>query len=215
MKLKIDIVSDVVCPWCVIGLKSLEQALASVAPDISAEVHFQPFELNPAMPPEGQDINEHLQEKYGASAEQSAQTREMIRERGAALGFQFAMDARTRIYNTFDAHRLLHWADMHGKQHELSMALFSAYFTQGENPGAHDVLIRLAGEVGLDKDEAARILATGSFGPEVRERQQYFRQAGINSVPGFIINDRHLISGGQAPEVFEEALRKIATGQIA
>jgi predicted DsbA family dithiol-disulfide isomerase len=206
-QIRIDFVSDVSCPWCVIGLKSLEQALERVGDAASAELHFQPFELNPQMVPEGQDIGEHLAEKYGSSAEQRAQTSEMIRARGAELGFTFGQ--RDRIYNTFDAHRLLHWAGERGKQRELKMALFDAYFTQGDNPGDHAVLARLAGQAGLDAAEAARILASDSYGAEVREREQFFQRHGINSVPAIIINQRHLISGGQPPEVFEQALRDI------
>ncbi len=209
-KLKIDFVSDISCPWCVIGLKSLEQAIGRLDGAVSADLHFQPFELNPRMVPEGQDIGEHLSEKYGATPEQGAQTREMIRARGAELGFTFDMGARSRIYNTFDAHRLLHWAEQQGRQRELKMALFEAYFTKGESPGEHAVLARVAGEVGLDAAAAAEVLASGAYAGEVREREQFYQQQGISSVPAIIINDRHLISGGQPPEVFEQALRQIA-----
>lgn len=206
-QIRIDFVSDVSCPWCVIGLKSLEQALDKVADVASADLHIQPFELNPQMVPEGQDIGEHLAQKYGSSAEQRAQTSEMIRARGAELGFTFGQ--RERIYNTFDAHRLLHWAGEQGLQRELKMALFDAYFTRGDNPGDHEVLARLAGQVGLDPAEAARILASDDYAAEVREREQFFQRAGIHSVPAIIISQRHLISGGQPPEVFEQALRDI------
>jgi predicted DsbA family dithiol-disulfide isomerase len=208
--LRIDFVSDVSCPWCIIGLKALEQALDRVADTTQAELHFQPFELNPAMVPEGQDINEHLAQKYGATAEQSERTRAMIRERGAELGFNFELGARSRIYNTFDAHRLLHWAGLEGRQRELKHALFSAYFTKGENPGSHAVLLRAAGEVGLDVAAAERVLLDGSYADEVREQEQFYQSQGINSVPAVIINQRHLISGGQPVEVFENALRQIA-----
>ncbi|NML61127.1 DsbA family oxidoreductase [Massilia sp. RP-1-19] len=209
-QIRIDFVSDISCPWCVIGLKSLEQALDRAKDAVGAEIHFQPFELNPAMAPGGQDIGEHLAEKYGATEEQGAKTREMIRSRAAELGFDFNMEARSRIYNTFDAHRLLHWADTQGRGHALKMALFEAYFTKGENPGDHGVLVRVAGEVGLDSAEAASVLASDTYSAEVRERERYYQRAGINSVPAVIINERHLISGGQPPEVFEQALRTIA-----
>jgi predicted DsbA family dithiol-disulfide isomerase len=209
--LRIDFVSDVSCPWCIIGLKALEQALERVAGTVDAELHFQPFELNPAMVPEGQDINEHLAQKYGASPEQAAQTREMIRARGADLGFRFEMAQRSRIYNTFDAHRLLHWAGIEGRQRELKHGLFTAYFTNGENPGSHAVLLRVAGEVGLDVAAAERVLQDGSYADEVREHEQFYQSQGIHSVPAVIINERHLISGGQPVEVFENALRQIAS----
>ena len=210
LPMKIDFVSDVSCPWCVIGLKSLEDAIARVGDQVQAELHFQPFELNPNMPAEGQDIGEHLAEKYGASPEQSQSNREMIRARGEAVGFTFSMDKRGRIYNTFDAHRLLHWAEEEGRQLALKEALFKAYFTDGENPGSHEVLARVAGEVGLDVARAKAILASDEYADVVREREQFYQRQGIHSVPAIIINDKHLISGGQPAEVFEQALRQIA-----
>jgi predicted DsbA family dithiol-disulfide isomerase len=209
-QIRIDFVSDVSCPWCAIGLKSLEQALEKVTDVASAELHFQPFELNPQMGPGGQDIGEHIAEKYGATPEQQEQSREMIRQRGADVGFNFEMGKRGRIYNTFDAHRLLHWAEGQGRQRDLKMALFEAYFTRGEDPSSHEVLAQVAGQVGLDQGEAAHILASGEYADEVRASEQFFQRAGIQSVPAVIINQRHLISGGQPPEVFERALREIA-----
>lgn len=208
--LKIDFVSDVSCPWCAIGLKSLETALERASDVVQAELHFQPFELNPQMSTEGQEIVEHLSAKYGISAEQVAHNTEAIRQRGEAVGFTFGKGKRSRVYNTFDAHRLLHWAEGQGKQHALKMALFTAYFTDGQSPGAHDVLLRAAGEVGLDVEAAREILASDAFAAEVRERERFYMDQGIHSVPAIIINDRHLISGGQPPEVFEQALRQIA-----
>ncbi len=208
--MKIDFVSDVSCPWCIIGLKALEAALANIGDELKAEIHFQPFELNPHMPAEGQDINEHLAEKYGVNEEQMAATREMIRARGAELGFEFGKNKRSRIYNTFDAHRLLHWAGIEGRQSALKHALFSAYFTLGLSPGAHEVLLRVAGEVGLDTARAQQILDSDEFTAEVREEQNYYREQGINAVPAVIINERHLIQGGQPITAFEQALRQIA-----
>jgi predicted DsbA family dithiol-disulfide isomerase len=210
--LKIDFVSDVSCPWCAIGLKSLETALARSADAVQAELHFQPFELNPQMAGEGQDIVEHLTAKYGISSEQVASNTAAIRQRGAAVGFDFGVGKRSRVYNTFDAHRLLHWAEGQGRQHALKMALFKAYFTEGENPGSHGVLLRVAGEVGLDVEAARAVLDSDAFADAVREREAFYHQQGIHSVPAIIINDRHLISGGQPPEVFEQALRQIAAG---
>ena len=206
---KIDFVSDVSCPWCAIGLNSLDKALAAIGDEAEVQIHFQPFELNAKMPPEGQDIGEHLTEKYGSTAEQQEQAREMIRARGAEVGFDFAMGKRSRIYNTFDAHRLLHWAGLQGKQKELKQALFKAYFTQGLDPSAHEVLIYVAGEVGLDKEAARQVLHSGEYGADVREAEEFFHRHGINSVPAVIINERHLISGGQPAAVFEKALREI------
>ena len=208
--LKVDFVSDVSCPWCAIGLWSLEKALDRVRDELAVDLHFQPFELNPQMPPGGQAIEEHLMEKYGAAPEQSARTREAIRSRGEAVGFEFRMDRRSRIYNTFDAHRLLHWAEGEGRQRELKRALFRAYFTDGESPESHEVLLRLVREVGLDAERARQILASDEFAAEVREREQFYLSQDIHSVPAVILDDRHLISGGQPPEVFEQVLRQIA-----
>jgi predicted DsbA family dithiol-disulfide isomerase len=209
--LRIDFVSDVSCPWCIIGLKSLETALDRLDGEVAAELHFQPFELNPAMPPAGQDIVEHIAQKYGSSAAQIDANRENIRARGEQLGFTFRMDKRGRIYNTFDAHRLLHWAELEGRQAALKHALFEAYFTDGKNPGDHEVLVELAQRVGLDAERARAILASDTYAEEVREQERFYTDRGIHSVPAIIINDQHLISGGQPPEVFEQALRQIAT----
>jgi predicted DsbA family dithiol-disulfide isomerase len=208
--MRIDFVSDISCPWCAIGLKSLEQALERVAGEVQADIHFQPFELNPQMPPEGQDTFEHLNQKYGSTREQQAESREMIRQRGAELGFTFEMGKRGRIYNTFDAHRLLHWAEGQGRQRALKEKLFEAYFTQGEDPSSHEVLARVAGEVGLDREQAREVLESNAYADEVRQQEYYWQRAGIRSVPAIVINERHLISGGQPPEVFEQALRQLA-----
>jgi predicted DsbA family dithiol-disulfide isomerase len=208
--LKIDFVSDVSCPWCVIGLRSLEQALERIGGETAAAIHFQPFELNPQMPPEGQDILEHVAQKYGSTPEQLARNREGIRARGAELGFTFDASKRLRIYNTFDAHRLLHWAETKGRQHALKQALFTAYFTEGRNPSDREVLIDVATQVGLDPVGAREILESNLYAEEVREREQFYQQKGIHAVPSVIINDKYLIQGGQPVEVFEQALRKIA-----
>ena len=208
--LKIDFVSDVSCPWCVVGLKALEQALERVGDSITTELHFQPFELNPHMAPEGENTTEHLAHKYGLTPAQAAANKENIRARGAELGFVFHMDQRNRIYNTFDAHRLLHWAGLEGRQHALKQALFDAYFTLGQNPSDPALLVQVAGQVGLDPVRAQAILDSDEFADAVREREQFYTAQGIHSVPAVIINDRHLISGGQPPEMFEQALRQIA-----
>ena len=218
--LKIDFVSDVSCPWCVIGLKALDEALGRLQGEVSAELHFQPFELNPGMAPEGQDITEHITQKYGISAAQAEANREAIRQRGAQVGFTFsgtnaAGGGRSRIYNTFDAHRLLHWAESQGpgRQKALKEALFSAYFTEGMSPSSHEVLLKVASAAGLDAARAAEILSSDEFADEVRERAYFYQSQGIRSVPAVIINDKHLLSGGQPAEVFEQALRQIAQSE--
>jgi predicted DsbA family dithiol-disulfide isomerase len=208
--IRIDFVSDVSCPWCVIGLQGLEEALSRTGDVVQADIHFQPFELNPNMPAEGQNIVEHIGEKYGSTPEQSAANREMIRARAASVGFTMAMTDQSRIYNTFDAHRLLHWAEMEGRQAPLKHALFEAYFTDGQSPGDPAVLIAAAEKAGLDGAAAAEVLSSGRYAEEVRAAERQWQAAGINSVPAIVINQRYLISGGQPPETFEEALRAIA-----
>ncbi len=208
--IRIDFVSDVSCPWCAIGLKSLEQAIGRLGDDVAIDVHFQPFELNPQMPSEGEDTIEHLVKKYGSTPEQLARNREAIRARGAEIGFVF--NQRTRIYNTFDAHRLLHWAATEGREQEraLKHALLSAYFTDDADVSSTDVLVQAVETAGLDATRARQVLASVEYADEVREQEQFFLDRGIHSVPAVIINDRHLISGGQPVEVFESALRQIA-----
>lgn len=211
--MKIEFVSDVSCPWCAIGLQSLEKALAAIGDDIAVEISFQPFELNPTMKPEGEDAVAYLAAKYGRTPEQIAQTQAVIRQRGAEVGFSFG--TRSRVWNTFDAHRLLCWAEGEGegRQRALKHALLTAYHGQGRNPSDPEVLLDLVGQVGLDVERARRILAGDEFAREVREREQFWQGAGIHSVPAIVIDRRHLISGGQPPEVFEQALRRIAAGQ--
>lgn len=208
--LKLDIVSDVSCPWCIIGYQSLSQALTKLAPDISADITWQPFELNPNMGKEGQDITEHLTEKYGISVEQSEKNKEAIKQRGLELGYEFGNRGGGRIYNTFDAHRLLHWAKEYGKQTELKLALFDLYFKQSGNPSDHQSLLDVSQRVGLDKKRAQQILSSNEYEQDVRELQRHYQSAGINSVPAVIVNNKHLISGGQSVDVYEQAMRQIA-----
>ena len=208
--MQIDIVSDVSCPWCVIGYYSLQQALAELQQELQAEVQWLPFELNPQMVSEGEEINQHLARKYAISEAQMAQNRQHIQQRGMAVGYAFGERGGGRIYNTFDAHRLLHWAGLAKQQTALKLALFDLYFKQGGNPSDHQQLLQVVEQVGLDVNEAADILNSSRYQPEVRQLQQHYQNLGIQSVPAFIINQRQLISGGQPPEVFVSALRQIA-----
>jgi len=208
--MKIEFVSDVACPWCAVGLNALERALESIGDAWPIDLHVEPFELNPTLGPQGADATAYLRAKYGLTPEQLAQNRAAIRERGAAVGFEFG--ERAHVWNTFDAHRLLHWAGLQGRQRALKHALLRAYHGAGRNPGAHDVLLELAGEVGLDVDRARVVLESGEFADEVRARERHWQQLGIHSVPSVIVNDRHLIQGAQPPELFEQALRRIGAG---
>jgi predicted DsbA family dithiol-disulfide isomerase len=215
--IRIDFVSDVACPWCAIGLGALEKAIQNIGADIATEIHFQPFQLNPNMPPEGQDITEHLSQKYGSTPAQQAQSYEAIRQRGAALGFDFRMGGRGRTWNTFDCHRLLHWAGELGNdeqgvsiQSKLKKAMLKSYFTEGKNPAAREVLLAETTALGLDVKRATEIIDSDEYTAQVRARQRFYASNDIQGVPAIIINDTHLISGGQPVEVFEQALRQIA-----
>lgn len=214
-RMRIDFVSDVVCPWCVIGLKSLEQALRNLAGEVTPEIHFQPFELNPAMGPDGQNIAEHVAEKYGASPERSAGTRSAIREAAEAVGFAINTSADSRIWNTFDAHRLLHWAEGQGRQADLKLALFAAYFTHGRNVSDHIVLAYVAASVGLDRAEAEAVLASDRYATEVREAQAFWRDQNIYAVPAIIFDRQFAVLGGQPVEAFERVIRKIISRREA
>ena len=222
--LHIDFVSDIVCPWCVVGLGGLEAALATLkAEGIEAEIHFQPFELNPRMPPEGENIVEHVGRKYGSTPEQSAANRAMITQRAAEAwpGFDMRMGPDSRIWNTFDAHRLLHWAALGSsprvtkaealaEQRALKAALFTAHFTDGRRMTDAAVLADAAAAAGLDRAKAAEVLADGRYAAEVRAAEDLWVSRGINGVPGVVVESKYLISGGQPAAVFEEALRKVA-----
>lgn len=211
--LQIDFVSDVACPWCAVGLNAFERALQQVAGEIDVQLQFQPFELNPDMPAEGADTVAYLSAKYGIDEAQIRTNQARIRDMGAAVGFTFG--ERARVWNTFDAHRLLHWAGLQGKQRELKHALLTAYHGQGRNPGAHDVLEDLAGQVGLPVEEARRVLAGDAYTAEVRAAEREWQEAGIRSVPSVVINRRHLVQGAQAPEAFAQALRQVAAAEGA
>lgn len=215
--LKIDFVSDIACPWCAVGLGALEQALDQLKGEVQAQLHFQPFELNPNMAPGGQDLSEHLTQKYGSTPEQQAQIRANISARGEEVGFKFNPGGRGRVYNTFNAHRLLHWAGVkgpEGSQHALKRALLESYQGRAEAVETNEVLLAVVASVGLDVAEAQDILSSDTYSQEVREIEQFYQQAGIHSVPAVIINDKHLISGGQPAAVFAQALRQIASDQV-
>ncbi len=215
--LQIDFVSDIACPWCAVGLGGLEQALDKLLGQVDAHISFQPFELNPAMGPEGQDMTEHLTQKYGSTPEQQAQIRETIRARGAEVGFSFKPEGRGRIWNTFDAHRLLHWAGELGpdRQYALKKELLAAYHGRAENVSDAEVLLRACRTVGLDEARAREILGGDEYALVVRQNELHWQQAGISSVPAVIVNRHYLISGGQPAAAYEDALRRIAAEAAA
>lgn len=208
--LKIDFVSDVACPWCVIGLGGLTQALKTLEGEVAAEIHFQPFQLNPDMVKGGTNHLDYITKKYGSTREQALANGAAIAVRAADLGFTMNRDENSRVFNTFDAHRLLHWAGTKGRQLTLKRALFEVYFTANRDTSDPEVLVAAATAAGLDPDEAREVLTSGRYADEVRAAEEHWRRAGITSVPSVIVNDKYLISGGQPPEAFEQALRNIA-----
>ena len=210
--LRIDFVSDIACPWCVVGLRSLQQALANIGNEVQAEIHLQPFELNPDMPPEGENATEHVQKKYGSSAERSTAARQAIKQAAENLGFTFNYSPDSRIWNTFDAHRLLHWAELEGRALPLKEALFKANFTDQRATNDPTVLIDAAREAGLDPARASQILESGEFTDEVRAIEAFWQSRGIHAVPSIIFNQHWMLQGAQPPEQFERAIRAIITG---
>jgi predicted DsbA family dithiol-disulfide isomerase len=206
----IDFISDVVCPWCALGATALEQAIENLADEVSVELTYKPFELNPDMPAVGENAVKHLMRKYGRSAEEVAAGKAMQIARGQAIGFKFDLEKRSHFYNTFDAHRLLFWALQEGRQVELKKVLLRAYFTDGQNPSDRETLVRLAAEAGLDSARAREVLVSGEFAKEVRELEAFYRERGINSVPAMILNGRQLVSGSQSIEYYEQMLRQMA-----
>jgi len=209
LPIRIDFISDIVCPWCAIALGALEIAIQRLPDDVKVDIHFKPFELNPGMPAVGQNAVEHIRQKYGSSAADIARSQVSIRSGGAQVGFVFDFEKRTHFYNTFDAHRLMFWAGLEGVQRPLAHALFKAYFTQGQNISAHEILARIAGEVGLSEARAREILSSTLYADEVREQAFLSTSNGIYSVPVAAINARHFMTGAQSADRYEQALRSI------
>ena len=205
--LRIDIVSDVMCPWCVIGYRQLTIALETTGVD--HEIHWHPFELNPNMPAKGQDMREHLVEKYGTTPAQSDANRANMTARGEELGFEFAFDDGFRMHNTFHTHQLLHWADGRDRKHDLKQALFTAHFTNGRDLSDDAVLVDIAAEIGLDRDEATAVLADQCFAADVRQEQKFWTQQGISGVPAIIFDRQHLVTGAQGIENYKSILNQL------
>ncbi len=207
--MKIEIVSDVMCPWCVIGYKNLEKAISNLKDQVEVEISWHAFELNPQMPVEGQDIREHLMEKYGITEQQSDENRKRIQQMGKAAGFEFSFDQDGIMINSFDCHRLLTWAKEFSLQTELKLAMFKAHFTDNIRLNDPERLIEVVKSVGLDVEIAKEILGSDQYSQVVREEQADMHRLGINSVPTFIISQKYAINGGQPVDVFENALKQI------
>jgi predicted DsbA family dithiol-disulfide isomerase len=210
--IRVDIASDVVCPWCIIGYKQLEHALDETG--LRAEIHWHPFELNPQMPDEGEDLQQHLAAKYGSTPEDSRKARARLTAMGAELGFTFDYANDMIMPNTFRAHQLLHWADTQGREHGLKMALFAAFFTNRENVNDPEVLADTAAGIGLDREEALAVLRDARFAEEVRRSEQSWTSKGIQGVPAMIFNQKYLVTGAQGTENYVSILRQL-TQEVA
>lgn len=206
--LRIDIVSDVVCPWCIVGYTQLKQALDATG--TAHEIHWHPFELNPEMPPEGQNLGEHITEKYGSTREQSQENRARLTNLGAGLGIEFNFADDMRMYNTFNAHQLIHWSDTQGYGNALEQALFSAYFTHRRDLSDIDVLAAIAGETGLDATEAKAVLEDQRHAGEVRQKESFWVQQGIRGVPAMVFDRKHLVTGAQGTDNYTSILNQLA-----
>ena len=206
--LRIDIVSDVMCPWCIIGFRQLSQALD--ASGTAHDIHWHPFELNPQMPPEGQNTREHIIEKYSSTPEQSEQSRQQMKTLGDSLGFEFAWAEDSRMHNTFNTHQLLHWADTLGSMHDLKMAMFTAHFTDQRNLSDNAVLADVAAEIGLDRVEAAAVLDDQRYANDVRRSEQFWQQQGISGVPAVVFDRKHLVTGAQGVDNYTDILSQLA-----
>ena len=213
--IRIDVVSDVVCPWCIIGFKQLERALAEMGDEVDVDLHWHPFELNPQMPPEGQDVREHVAQKYGTTAAQSSAVRARLIQLAESLGVEFRYNEGMRIHNTFRAHQLLHWAGTQGKQTELELAFFESYFSREEDVDDVDVLVAAVGRAGLDEEQARAVVTDARYADTVREEQRFWLSNGIHAVPSFVLDQRYLIPGAQDPEVFVAALKRLLEEKAA
>ncbi len=205
--LQIDIVSDVVCPWCAIGYSQLAEALKQT--NTPHEIHWHPFELNPNTPAEGRNYREHIMEKYGTTAEDVKESRARMTAAGAEVGFNFQFTDDFRTYNTFNTHQLLHWADQQGRMHDLKQALFVAHFVDNRNVGDSAVLADIAAHIGLDRNEALAVIEDQRFAEDIRQLVQHSKQQGIQSVPSVIFNGRHLVSGAQGVENYKNIIEQL------
>lgn len=210
---QVDIVSDVMCPWCIVGFRQLEQALGAVG--AGAMIRWHPFELNPAMPSEGQNLGEHITEKYGSTPEQSAQNRQQITQLGTSLGIDFNFSDDSRIVNTFAAHQLLGWAQTKGLQHPLKLALFEAHFTKGRDVSDYKTLIEVAAAVGLDAEAAEKVLMSGEMAEETRAHQQFWTSRGVSGVPSMVFDGQYLLTGAQGAQTYAQMLQKVISEREA
>ncbi|NQZ01255.1 MAG: DsbA family oxidoreductase [Bdellovibrionales bacterium] len=209
--IKVDIVSDIVCPWCAVGYFRFKQAAEDLAADV--EVHWHPFELNPQMPPGGQNLREHLAQKYGTSLNGSIEARKRITELGAQVGFQFNYFDEMKMYNTIRAHQILHFSRKYGLQMPLKLQLFRDYFTNGKEMDSDTILKRSAVQTGLPEHETEQVLRENLYYADVKNEIDDYRFKGITGVPAFIFNEKHLVTGAQETDTFKQILKELSQPQ--
>lgn len=205
--IRLDIFSDPVCPWCYLGKTNLDRALES-RPDHPFQVEWHPFQLNPDMPREGMDRAAYLSAKFGSAGMEQAERRLTDLARAAGIDMNFA--AATRIPNTLDAHRLIHWAGLEGRQGAAVSALFRAYWREGRDIGNPGVLADIGAAIGLDRDMLVRLLASDADAQAIADRDAHARSRGVNAVPTFVIANRHVVSGAQPPELWQQVIDELA-----
>ena len=207
MTLRVDIVSDVVCPWCVIGYHQLAKAVEDTG--IRIDVHWHPFELNPDMAQEGENLREHLAAKYGTTPEGSIKARARLTEMGAALGFEFNYADDMRMVNTFRAHQLIDWTEDQDRAHDMKLALFEAFFTRREVLNNVDVIAEVAASISFDRDTARAVLESGERAESVRKKERFWTSRGVTGVPAMVFNRKHLFTGTQGEENYAKILKQL------
>lgn len=210
--IRLDIFSDPVCPWCYVGKSNLDRALAN-HPDHPFQIQWHPFQLNPEMPPEGVEKRAYLEEKFGGKASVDA-VHERLREVARAAGVEMNPDKPRRIPNTLDAHRLIHWAGIEGKQSDVVTALMRAYWVDGRDIGNHETLADIAASQGMDRDATLRLLASDADADDLQARDEDARRKGVNSVPTFLVAQKYVVSGAQPTDVWEKVIAEIQGGQV-
>lgn len=211
--IQVDIVSDVVCPWCIVGFKKLEKALHETG--TMAALVWHPFELNPDMPPEGENLREHIMRKYGSTPEQSVLARQRLQQIGEEVGFAFHFSDDSRIVNTFLAHQLLDWAYDQDGQHALALTLFHLYFGEGLDVSDPNILLKAVEIAGLDPEAAREVLVSQSHAGQVRAKQKVWIERGITGVPAMIIGRKYLLVGAQEPSTYVTAIRRVLEEEAA
>ncbi len=210
--IKINFISDIGCPWCAVALGTLDQAMENLKDQAEFEIHFQPYELNPQMKIGGANAIEYLSNKYGISEQQVKANQAKIRERAAAAGFHFHPEGRKKVYNTFDAHRLLYWAGHeHGlaSQHRLKKEFFNTYFCLAADFDKRENLLEAVQRARLDQSAASKVLEEGLFAKEVKAQVAYYQAEGVNAVPNLILNGKYSLQGAQPLEILEASLKEV------